>query len=144
MWKLIKWMFFLAVLAGIVLAVTGYKVRGKTIQEHLQPFLESKPIKEGIRDIRSLVGEGLKAAGEAISEDVTESERKQLDELVRKELEKGKPIVGVPGQETLPPTPQPKLPVAMPVSKPSAAKQPEAAPTAPTPAPAQPKPQGRQ
>lgn len=106
MWRLIKWLFVLAIIGGIVLAITGYKIRGKTIEGHLGPIFEKKLVKEGISDIRAIVGEGLKAAGEAISEDVTDSERKQLDDLVKRELEKGKPIEGAPGQKALPPVPR--------------------------------------
>jgi len=103
MWRFIKWLVFLAILAAAFLAITGYKIGGKTIQEHFRPFTESKAVKEGVRDIRSLVGEGLKAAGEAISEDVTDEEREQLNNLVRQELKKGKPIEGTEGQVALPP-----------------------------------------
>ena len=103
MWRLIKWLFFLAIIGAIILAITGKKIGGKTIEEHLEPILGNKVVKEGIRDVRSLVGEGLKAAGEAISEDVTDDERKQLDDMVKKELEGGKPIEMVPGQSALPP-----------------------------------------
>lgn len=103
MWRFIKWLFFLAVVAAIALAITGYKIGGKTIQEHMGPVLKSKLVQEGIRDIRSLVGEGLKAAGEAISEDITDSERKELEGLLHKELSKGRPIEDAKGQEALPP-----------------------------------------
>ena len=103
MWSLIKWLIFLSIVAIIALAITGYKIRGKTIEEHFEPVLKSEVVKEGIRDIRSLVGEGLKAAGEAISEDVTDDERKQLDRLVKEELMRGKPIEMAPGQKALPP-----------------------------------------
>ncbi|MBT3182464.1 MAG: hypothetical protein HN337_08170 [Deltaproteobacteria bacterium] len=103
MWRLIKWLIFLAIIAGIVLAVTGYKIKEKTIQEHLAPVLQHKMVKEGVKDIRSIVGEGLKAAGEAISEDVTDSERKQFEGLINQELKKGQPIEGADGQEALPP-----------------------------------------
>ncbi|MFH0799311.1 MAG: hypothetical protein V2A66_03920 [Pseudomonadota bacterium] len=106
MWSLIKWLFIIAIIGGAVLWYTGYKIEGKTIQEHLKPVLEKKTVKEGIHDLRSIVGEGLKAAGEAVSEDVTDSERKQLDNVVRQELDKGKPIAGVPGQMALPAMPQ--------------------------------------
>ncbi len=103
MWRLIKWLIFLAIIGAIILAITGKKIGGKTVEEHLEPILGNKIVKEGIRDIRSLVGEGLKAAGEAISEDVTDEERKQLDELVKEELKTGKPIKMAPGQSALPP-----------------------------------------
>lgn len=104
MWRLIKWLIFLAIIGGIVLWFTGWKVGGKTIQEHLAPVLENKVVKEGIKDVRSLVGEGLKAAGEAISEDVTDEERKELDRVLKKELEAGKPVSIPRGQKALKPT----------------------------------------
>jgi len=103
MFKLIKWLLFIAIVAGIVLWITGYKVGGKTIQEHLKPVTETPMVKDAVRDIRSLLGEGLKAAGEAISEDITDSERKQLENVLKDELNKGTKIDGAPGQEALPP-----------------------------------------
>ena len=116
MWRLIKWLFLIVIIGSIVLWVTGWKIRGKTIQEHAIPITQTKMFKEGVKDMRSLVGEGLKAAGEAISEDVTDSERKQLDELVRKELQFGKPIPGAPDQVALPPqlNPEPDKPTKRP------------------------------
>jgi len=104
MWRLIKWLFLLAIIAIVVLWFTGWKVGGKTIQEHAKPVLENKMVKEGIKDIRSLLGEGLKAAGEAISEDVTDEEREQLDKVVREELKQGKPVTMPEGQKVLTPT----------------------------------------
>jgi hypothetical protein len=104
MWSLIKWLFFLGIIAAVVLWFTGWKVGGKTIQEHAKPVLENKMVKEGIKDIRSLLGEGLKAAGEAISEDVTDEEREQLDRVVKEELRRGKPVTMPEGQKTLTPT----------------------------------------
>lgn len=103
MWRLIKWIAFIAIIGCVILWFTGYRVKGKTIQEHLNPFFESKAVKEATRDLRTIVGEGLKAAGEAISEDVTDKERKQLDDVVKKELMEGKPIGGAPGQTALKP-----------------------------------------
>ena len=103
MWRLIKWLFTVAVIVGILLAITGQKIAGRTIQEHIRVLAKSEVVKEGIRDIRALVGEGLKAAGEFISEDVTEKEREQLNRLVREELDQGRPIEGRPGQKALPP-----------------------------------------
>jgi hypothetical protein len=103
MWKLIKWLFFLGIIAVIALAITGKKIRGKTVEEHLGPILQSKVVKEGIKDIRSILGEGLKAAGEAITEDVTDEERKQLDDIVRKELSTGQPVQMPPNQQALTP-----------------------------------------
>ena len=104
MWRLIKWLFFLAIVGALVMYFTGWKLGGKTIQEHLKPVLEKKVVKEGIKDVRSLLGEGLKAAGEAISEDVTDDEKKQLNDMVNEELKKGKPVTMPPGQTSLAPS----------------------------------------
>lgn len=104
MFRLIKWLIFLAIVGGIVLWFTGWKVGGKTIQEHAAPVLGNKMVKEGIKDVRSIVGEGLKAAGEAISEDVTDVEKEQLNEVLKKELQQGAPVTMPPGQKALTPT----------------------------------------
>jgi hypothetical protein len=104
MFRLIKWIFFLAIVGSLVMYFTGWKLGGKTIQEHLKPVLEKKVVKEGIKDVRSLLGEGLKAAGEAISEDVTDDEKQQLDNMVKEELKKGKPVTMPPGQMPLAPS----------------------------------------
>lgn len=108
MFRIIKWLVIVAVVAAIVMWVTGLRVKGKTIQDYLAPVTQSKIVKEGMKDIRSIVGEGLKSAGEAISEDVTDAERKQLDNVLKEELKKGKPIEGAPGQKALPPQMKPK------------------------------------
>lgn len=107
MWRILRWLFVIAIIGGGVLWYLGYPIGGKTVKEHLAPILESKTFKEGVRDVRQIVGEGLKAAGEAISEDVTDSERKQLDTMVKDELTQGTPIEGAPGQQALPAAPAP-------------------------------------
>lgn len=117
MWQIIKWIFIIVIVGSLVLWVTGYKIGGKTVGEHMKPFLDKPIVKEGIHDLRQLVGEGLKAAGEALSEDVTDSERKELDNLVKQELLKGRPIEGAPGQQALPPQPT-QVPVQVPVHQP--------------------------
>ena len=106
MWSIIKWLFLIVIVGGAILWFTGTKIGGKTVKEWAQPVLEKPMVKEGLHDVRQIVGEGLKAAGEAVSEDVTDSEKKQLDNLVKQELEKGKPIAGAPGQQALSPAPQ--------------------------------------
>ncbi len=103
MWGIIKWLFILSIMAIIALALTGKKIRGKTVEEYMGPVMQSKAVKEGLRDIRSIVGEGLKAAGEAISEDVTDEEKKQLDQVLREELKAGAPVQMPPDQKALAP-----------------------------------------
>jgi hypothetical protein len=104
MFRLIKWLIIIAIIAGVAMWVTDYKLKGKTIGEWVAPVTESKMVKTGIRDVRSIVGEGLKAAGEAISEDITDDERGELEGLLKKEISKGSsPIEGAENQEALPP-----------------------------------------
>ncbi len=88
MWKLIKWLFFLSVIALIVLWVSGYKIAGKNISEHVKGIIGAKTYHEGVKDIRSLVGEAIKAVGDAISPEVTPEEQKELENVIKKELEK--------------------------------------------------------
>ena len=61
MWSLIKWLFLIAIITIIGLALTGKKIGGKTIEEYFGPIAQSKAVKEAIKDVRSIVGEGLKA-----------------------------------------------------------------------------------
>ena len=147
MWSIIKWLVLIAIVGGIILWLTGTKIGGKTVEEHAKPVLEMPMVKEGIHDIRQIVGEGLKAAGEAVSEDVTDAERKQLDNLVKQEMMTGKPIEGAPGQQALPPQVQPQaVPQAQgPAPRPGAAQmlqqaQPAPAAEAPLPPAATPEP----
>ena len=103
MWRLIKTLFWLVVLAIAVLAITGYKMQGKTVTEHFRSFTQNKAYKENVKDLRVLIGEAFKALGSEISDEVTEDERRQLDSLVKRELTGGAPIKGAPQQQALPP-----------------------------------------
>ena len=102
MWRLIKWLIIIGIISAVVLYFTDYKIRGKTVEEWSAPLMKSKVIKTGVKDIRAIVGEGLKAAGEAISEDITDDERQQLEGLLKEEMHKGSPIEGAENQEALP------------------------------------------
>jgi len=90
MFKLIKWLFILAILAVIALAATGYKIGGKTVVEHFKSIVGAKAYDEGMKDMRSLVGEAIKAVGEAVSPEVTQDERKELENVIKKEMEGSK------------------------------------------------------
>ena len=91
MWRLIKFLLFTAILIGGVLTLTGYQIDGKTVPQFLRSFLTSKGTGEGVKDIRVMVGEAIKAVGAEISgQEVTDDERKKLDVLVQQELNKEK------------------------------------------------------
>lgn len=109
MFKLIKWLVFLAIIAAAFMLLTGKKIAGKSLEDYLDPILGKGTVRNAIHDVRAIVGEGLKAAGEAVSEDVTTDERQQLDNLVKQELEKGKPVEMLPGQTALPAQAQPAV-----------------------------------
>lgn len=141
MFKLIKWLLLLAIIAALFFAVTGKKIGGKTLDEHLTPILGKGAVNNAMHDVRALVGEGLKAAGEAVSEDVTTDERQQLDDLVKQELDKGKPVPMLPGQTALPAQVQPLAPaVQPPAGRPTVKQQLEAMPAPAPAAPAAPAP----
>lgn len=103
MLRIIKWTIILSIAAVLYMKFSDYKIAGKTIDERWDALTKNELVKEGVKDMRAILGEGLKAAGEAISEDVTEEERKELDSLVKKELMSGKPIAGAISQVALPP-----------------------------------------
>ncbi|MBI4126465.1 MAG: hypothetical protein HY465_03130 [Deltaproteobacteria bacterium] len=104
MWRLIKTFVYTAIVIGVVLTFTGYKIDGKTVPQYLQGLFSAKGMGEGVKDIRVLVGEAIKAVGAEIApQELTEEEQKKLDELVKREIEKGKPVEGKPDQKALPP-----------------------------------------
>ena len=87
MWKLFKWLVFIIIVAVIVLWVTGYKIGGRTIQDYARGIVGAKNYDEGVKDIRSLVGEAVKAVGDAISPEPTQEEKQELEGVIKKELE---------------------------------------------------------
>lgn len=86
MWRLIKWTFTLVVVLFIVCWVKGYKIGGKTVPDYFRGIVGAKTFDEGIKDIRSLVGEAIKVVGDVITPEVTEDERKELEKLIKQEI----------------------------------------------------------
>jgi hypothetical protein len=103
MWKLIKWLFFIALIALIVLWITDYKIGGKSVKDYFKGVVGEKTYDEGVKDIRSLVGEAIKAVGDVVSPEVTPEEQKELEGVIQKELGKGGGPAPAPVQ---PQTPQ--------------------------------------
>lgn len=104
MWRLIKIIVYTVIIVGAVLTFTGYTIDGKTVPHYLQSLLSTKGMGEGVKDIRVLVGEAVKAVGAEISpQELTEEERKKLDDLVKQEMKEGKPVEEKPDQKALPP-----------------------------------------
>lgn len=68
--------------------IANYKVDGKPLYQTVKGFLSSGNYKEGVKDMRVFFGGLLKTMGEQIQEDVTEDERKQLDNMIQKEMKK--------------------------------------------------------
>jgi FtsZ-interacting cell division protein ZipA len=87
MFKAIKWLIIILIVAIIVLWITGYKIRGKTMADYARGIVGAKTYDEGIKDIRSLAGEAIKAVGEAVSPEPTADEKKELEDVIKKEME---------------------------------------------------------
>ncbi len=116
MFKLIKWLIIIAIVAIIVLWVTGTKIRGKTMADYARGIVGAKTYDEGVKDMRSLVGEGIKAVGEAVSPEPTTDEKKELENVIKQEMQApqaGAPQSGAPQ----PAAPAPTTPTTPPVKK---------------------------
>ena len=94
MWTLIKWLVFIVIITLIFLAVTGQKIGGKTVTDYIKGIVGAKTYDEGVKDMRSLVGEAVKAVGDAISPEPTSAERKELENVIQKELQVPPPTEG--------------------------------------------------
>ena len=53
MWKLIKWLFLIAIVAAIVLWFTDIKLKGKSLKERYDDFKQTTLYKEGIKKYSS-------------------------------------------------------------------------------------------
>lgn len=60
---------------------TDSPVKGK-----VEKFRKSPVFQEGVKDLKTWAGEVFKGVGERMQDDVTDDEKKQLDEILRKEL----------------------------------------------------------
>lgn len=116
MFKLIKWLIILAIVAIIVLWVTGYKIRGKTMSDYARGIVGAKAYDEGVKDMRSLVGEAIKAVGEAVSPEPTQDEKKELEDVIKKEMEGPQPATPQAAVPAKPGT-APAKPATPPVKK---------------------------
>jgi hypothetical protein len=92
MWKLIKWLILLTIVAAVVLWFTDVKIRGRSLKDRYSEFKQTSLYQEGVKDFRSIVGEALKALGEEISGEVTDEEREELEKLIRENIEPEKDL----------------------------------------------------
>lgn len=86
MWKLIKWLILIGIIVGVILWFTDFRVGGKSLKERVEEFKQTPLYQDGIKDVRSIVGEALKALGEEISGEVTDDEREQLNNLIKENI----------------------------------------------------------
>lgn len=96
MWKLIKWLILLAIIGGLVLWFTDVKVRGRTLKDRADEFKKTQLYQEGVKDIRAIVGEALKALGEEVSGEVTDDERKELENVIKNAMDQEGSTAGAP------------------------------------------------
>jgi len=122
MWKLIKLLILMAIIVGVVLWFTDIQVRGRTLKERVNEFKKTELYQEGIKDIRAIVGESLKALGEEISGEVTDDERKQLEGVIKQEMAPGSTTTPTEGQQQWQQQPLKALPArpAAPIAQPPA------------------------
>ncbi len=110
MFKAIKWLIFIAIVTIVVLWVTGYKIGGRTVSDYARGVVGAKAYDDGVKDIRSLVGEAIKAVGEAVSPEPTPDEKKELEDVIKKELTASEPVTeqAAPLKEEAKPVAQPE------------------------------------
>ena len=104
MFRLLRWGFIAGFIILSFLAITGQKIGGKTVSEYFQGMLSNKEVSEGLKDVKVLVGEAMKAVGSELADEMTDEDRKALEKIVKVELQEGKPVdeKGV-RHESLPP-----------------------------------------
>ena len=89
LFRWLKRLIFLAMLAGLAYLASGYVPwHGRPAREHVKAFFQSTQWKEGVKDMRTWAGQLLQIAGKKMEEGVTPSDQKKLDEVFIKDLEK--------------------------------------------------------
>lgn len=82
LFKLVFWV----VLAVALFWVATCKVNGKPFYEVARGFFSSGGYKEGVKDLRIFLGGFLKAVGEQIQEEVSDEDRKKLENLIQQQM----------------------------------------------------------
>lgn len=65
-----------------------YPVRGVPLHLMVKQYVASKGISQGFRDLKMLFGSLLKSVGEEIQENVTDQDKKELESVIHKDLQK--------------------------------------------------------
>ena len=95
MFGLIRKLIFLAILILVVMWYFKIPYHGKTVQDHYHDFMARENVQESIKDVRSLLGESVKAVGTEIAppqENVTDKEKQELENVLKQELKENKKI----------------------------------------------------
>lgn len=95
MFSLLRKLIFLAILVIAVMWYFKIPFKGKTVQDHYHDFIAREDVQETIKDIRSLLGESVKAVGTEIAppqENVTDKEKQQLENVLKEEMKENKKI----------------------------------------------------
>ena len=73
--------------------MANYSYQGKPLYQYAFTFFGSEKYREGIKDLRMLTGGFLKTVGQQIEEDVSDKDRKALDQLIQDQTkhQKGNP-----------------------------------------------------
>lgn len=84
----LKRLFFFAVFCGLLYLAAHYPVKGRPLYQVVKSYWTSQSFETAWKDIKMFFGGFLKSVGEEIQEDVTEHEKKELDALIEKEVQK--------------------------------------------------------
>ncbi len=84
--RFIKNIVLLAMVVAATLYVANYKVGGKTVQEHVTEAYNSGLIAEGVKDLKTWVGDIFKTGQKVAKDNITEKDRAALENLIKNEL----------------------------------------------------------
>jgi aconitase B len=82
----IKTLIFIAIIASITLFVADYKWHDKTIKEYVTDAYKSGLIAEGYKDIKTWIAEIFKVTQRVANEKLTEKDRTALEAVIKNEL----------------------------------------------------------
>lgn len=84
LFRWLKKLIVLVLLAFGLVWAANYKMNGKPLYRVAVDFVASPDMREGWKDFKMLVGGMLKSLGEEIQEDVTEEDKKELEKMIQK------------------------------------------------------------
>lgn len=85
--RLIKRLIFFTLFVVLVYLAAHYPVDGKPLYKVGSSFFKSDGFGQGIKDLKLFLGGFLKSVGEEIQENVTESDKQQLQKMIQEQVD---------------------------------------------------------